>query len=324
MTPAAPPTNPLAQGESAQGYLADPRNDGVLVYVNGAFVRRDEARVSIFDSGFVLGDGIWEGLRLVQGRIISLEAHLDRLWEGATSIALDIGMSRAELTQAVLDTLAKNAMSDGAHIRLMVTRGVKRTPNQDPRFVIGKATVVIVAEWKTPKPESKARGLSLFTSTFRTSGPDVFDLRLNSHSRLNLIQALIQAIHAGADEALMLDPQGFVATCNSTHFFVVKGTPGDPEVWTSDGRFCLAGITRSNVLRVCRDAGIPARETTFSLTDVYSAEEAFVTGTFAGVVPVRSVDGRTIGTGERGPVVQRLQRLYVDLVDADVAGRTAP
>ncbi|MGZ3429562.1 MAG: aminotransferase class IV, partial [Polyangia bacterium] len=194
----AAPTHALAQGESAQGYVADPRNDGVLVYVNGDFVPRSEARVSIFDSGFVLGDGIWEGLRLVQGRLISLDAHLDRLYEGATSIALDIGLTRTELTKAVLDTLAKNGMTDGAHIRLMVTRGVKRTPNQDPRFVIGKATVVIVAEWKTPKPESKARGLSLFTSTFRTSGPDVFDLRLNSHSRLNLIQALIQAIHAGA------------------------------------------------------------------------------------------------------------------------------
>src|SRR5664279_1704403 len=175
------PTNALAQGESAQGYVADPRNDGVLVYVNGDFVPRNEARVSIFDSGFVLGDGIWEGLRLVQGRIISLDAHLDRLYEGATSIALDIGLTRAELTQALLDTLAKNAMTDGAHIRLMVTRGVKRTPNQDPRFVIGQATVVIVAEFKTPKPESKACGLSLFTSTFRTSGPDVFGLRLNSN-----------------------------------------------------------------------------------------------------------------------------------------------
>ena len=161
MNAATHTSNPLTTGESAQGYVADPRNDGVLVYVNGAFVPRDEARVSIFDSGFVLGDGIWEGLRLVQGTIISLDAHLDRLWEGATSIALDIGMTRAELTQAVLDTLARNAMSDGAHIRLMVTRGLKRTPNQDPRFVIGKATIVIVAEWKTPKPESKSRGLAL-------------------------------------------------------------------------------------------------------------------------------------------------------------------
>jgi branched-chain amino acid aminotransferase len=257
----AAPSNALAQGESAQGYLADPRNDGVVVYVNGDFVPRDEARVSIFDSGFVLGDGIWEGLRLIQGRLVSLDAHLDRLYEGATSIALDIGLTRTELTQAVLDTLAKNGMTDGAHIRLMVTRGVKRTPNQDPRFVIGKATIVIVAEWKTPKPESKARGLSLYTSTFRTSGPDVFDLRLNSHSRLNLIQALIQAIHAGADEALMLDPRGFVASCNSTNFFIVR----KGELWTSTGAYSFKGITQRNVIEAWTAAGGVARECDFTL-----------------------------------------------------------
>jgi branched-chain amino acid aminotransferase len=167
-------------------------------------------------------------------------------------------------------------------------------------------------------------GITLFTTHVRRAAPDTLDPKLNAHSKLNDITACIQAYTAGADEALMLDPQGFVATCNSTHFFVVKGTAEDPEVWTSDGRYCLGGITRANVLRVCRDNGITARETTFSLTDVYSAREAFVTGTFAGVVPVRSVDGRTIGAGTRGPVVQRLQRMYVDLVDADVAGRRAP
>jgi len=307
---AAPTPNALAHGESAQGYLADPRNDGVLVYVNGALVPRDEARVSIFDSGFVLGDGIWEGLRLAQGRLISLEAHLDRLYEGATSIALDIGLTRAELTQAVLDTLAKNAMTDGAHIRLMVTRGTKRTPNQDPRFVIGKATIVIVAEWKTPKPESKARGLSLFTSTFRTSGPDVFDLRLNSHSRLNLIQALIQAIHAGADEALMLDPRGFVASCNSTNFFIVRAG----ELWTATGAYSFKGITQRNVIDAWRAAGGVARECDFTLAQVYSADEAFVTGTLGGVTPVTRVDGRTIGNGQPGAQTLRAGELYLQHV----------
>ena len=167
-------------------------------------------------------------------------------------------------------------------------------------------------------------GITLFTTHVRRAAPDTLDPKLNSHSKLNDITACIQAYTAGADEALMLDPHGFVATCNSTHFFIVKGTEQQPEVWTSDGRYCLGGITRGNVLRMCRDADITARETTFSLTDVYSAREAFVTGTFAGVVPVRVVDGRAIGTGARGPVVQRLQRMYVDLVDADVAGRTAP
>jgi branched-chain amino acid aminotransferase len=310
------PPSPLATGESAQGYVADPRNDQVLVYVNGAFVPRHEATVSVFDSGFVLGDGVWEGLRLVRGRLISLDAHLDRLWEGAGSIALDIGMTRAELTQAVNDTLAFNGMTDGAHIRLMVTRGVKRTPNQDPRFVIGKATVVIVAEFKTPKPEAKARGLALFTSTFRTSGPDVFDLRLNSHSRLNLIQALIQAIHAGADEALMLDPRGFVASCNSTNFFIVRRG----ELWTSTGAYSFRGITQRNVIDAWTAAGGTARECDFTLAQVYAADEAFVTGTLGGVTPVTKVDGRPIGDGTPGAVTKRASGLYLQHVAGTDSG----
>jgi branched-chain amino acid aminotransferase len=293
--------------ESAQGYLQDDRNDAVLVYVNGQFVPRNEARVSIFDSGFVLGDGVWEGLRLVQGRIISLRAHMDRLFEGASSIALDIGMTRDEVEQAVWATLQRNGMTDGAHIRLMVTRGLKKTPNQDPRFVIGKATVVIVAEYKTPKPQTKAKGLALFTSTFRTSTPDVFDLRLNSHSRLNLIQALIQAIHAGADEALMLDQRGFVASCNSTNFFIVRGD----EIWTSTSLYSFKGITQQNVVNAWRAAGKVARECDFTLAQVYSADEAFATGTLGGVTPVTKVDGRVIGSGQPGAVTAKVSELYL-------------
>jgi branched-chain amino acid aminotransferase len=210
-------------------------------------------------------------------------------------------------------------MTDGVHIRLMVTRGPKSTPYQDPRFSDGPATVVIIAEHKEPLPATVVHGLSLFTVHVRRAAPDTLDPKLNAHSKLNDITACIQAYTAGADEALMLDPHGFVATCNSTHFFIV--TRGG-EVWTSDGRFCLGGITRGNVLEVCRANGLVARETTFSLTDVYNAAEAFVTGTFAGVVPVRTVDGRTIGTGARGPVVERLQGLYQEHVAADVAARS--
>ena len=299
--------------ESAQGYVQDPRNDAVLVYVNGAFVPRQEARVSIFDSGFVLGDGVWEGLRLIDGRIISLDAHMERLFEGACSIALDIGMSRAEVVDAVWQTFRRNGMTDGAHARLMVTRGVKRTVNQDPRFVIGGATVVIVAEYKTPKPETRSRGLALLTSTFRTSTPDVFDLRLNSHSRLNLIQALIQAINAGADEALMLDQRGFVASCNSTNFFIVRGQ----ELWTSTGSYNFKGITQQKVVDVWRAAGKVARECDFTLAQAYSADEAFVTGTLGGVTPVTRIDGRPIGDGQPGPVTREAGELYLRAVTAD-------
>ena len=302
----------------------DPRNEQILIWVNGELLPRERAVVSVFDSGFVLGDGVWEGLRVSGGHPAFLEQHLERLAEGAAAILLDIGMTRDELTAAIYETLRANDMVDGVHVRLMVTRGVKRTPYQDPRVTVGPATVVIIAEHKDVMPRTVTEGITLFTTHVRRATPDTLDPKLNAHSKLNDITACIQAYTAGADEALMLDPHGFVATCNSTHFFVVKGTPDEPEVWTSDGRFCLGGITRGNVLRMCRDGGITARETTFSLTDVYSAQEAFVTGTFAGVVPVRSVDGRTIGTGKRGPVVERLQDMYRDLVAADVAGRTAP
>ena len=299
----------------------DPRNERILIWVNGSLVPRDQAVVSVFDAGFVLGDGVWEGLRVRSGHPAFLERHLDRLFEGARAIMLDIGLSRAELTEAVYSTLRANEMSDGVHVRLMVTRGVKRTPYQDPRVTVGPATVVIIAEHKEALPATVTEGITLFTTHVRRASPDTLDPKLNSHSKLNDISACIQAYTAGADEALMLDPHGFVATCNSTHFFIVLGSG---EVITSDGRYCLAGITRSNVLEICDANGIPALETTFSLTDVYSAREAFVTGTFAGVVPVRSVDGRTIGDGRRGPVVERLQGLYRELVDADVADRVAP
>jgi branched-chain amino acid aminotransferase len=296
--------------QSAQGYLDDPRNDDVLVYLNGDFVPRHAARISIFDSGFVLGDGVWEGLRLVDGRVISLDDHLDRLFEGAMSIALPIAIGRDGIRKAIFDTLARNGMRDGVHMRLMVTRGVKKTPNQDPRFAIGEATIVIVAEYKTPRPESKQRGLSLFTSTFRTSNPDVFDLHLNSHSRLNLVQALIQAIHAGADEALMLDPRGFVASCNSTNFFIFR----KGELWTSTGRYSFRGITQRSIAAAWQAAGGTVRECDFTLAQTYSADEAFVTGTLGGVTPVTRIDGRVIGSGAPGPLTASASERYMAYV----------
>jgi len=303
-------------------FVDDPRNRDILIHVNGELKRRAEAMVSVFDAGFVLGDGIWEGLRVHAGQPLFLDAHLDRLFEGAKAIALDIGRTRRELTRAITDTLAANSMTDGVHIRLMVTRGTKLTPYQDPRVTLGPATLVIIPEYKTAKPETLQRGLKLFTVHVRRGAPDVQDPKLNSHSKLNCITACIQAYTAGADEALMLDPHGFVATCNSTHFFIVRRN----EVWTSSGDYCLGGITRANVLRLCRANEIKAFEKNFSLTDVYGADEAFVTGTFAGVVPVREIDGRTIGSisaGDdiRGPMVMRLQQLYRELADRDAALR---
>lgn len=305
--------------QSIHEFADDPRNRDIRIYVNGEMKPRAEAVVSVFDSGFVLGDGVWEGLRVVDGHPAFLDAHLDRLYEGAKAIAMDIGLERAELTHAIYATLAANGMRDGVHLRLMVTRGIKRTPYQDPRVVVGPATIVIIPEFKNPLPATVERGLKLFTVHVRRGYPDVQDNKLNSHSKLNCITACIQAYTAGADEGLMLDPHGFVATCNSTHFFIVR----KGEVWTSTGQYCLGGITRANVLAMCREAGIPALEKSLSLTDVYGADEAFCTGTFAGVVPVREVDGRVFGDGRRGPMVERLQGLYRAWVARDVAARKA-
>jgi branched-chain amino acid aminotransferase len=295
-------------------YQDDPRNAEVRIWINGELLPRDEAKVSVFDSGFVLGDGVWEGLRLASGGFAFLDAHLDRLYEAAKALMIDVGLTREEMVRALYDTVEANGMTDGVHVRLMVTRGVKRTPYQDPRLTLGRATVVIIPEHKEPRPELVAKGVRLFTVHVRRGYPDVQDPKLNSHSKLNCVTACIQATQAGYDEALMLDPHGFVATCNSTHFFIVR----KGEVWTSTGRYCIPGITRGNVIRVCREAGIPVFEKDFSLLEVYGADEAFVTGTFAGVVHATEVDGRVMNGGRRGPMVERLQGLYKELVARDV------
>lgn len=294
-------------------YEVDARNASILVDVNGDLVPRAEAMVSVFDSGFILGDGVWEGLRLHNGRIAFLGRHLDRLYEGAKTLDLDIGLTRQALADRLLGVVEANAMTSGVHIRLMVTRGLKATPYQDPRVTVGGPTIVIIPEYKEPLAETKRRGIRLFTVHVRRGAPDVQDPKLNSHSKLNCILACIQATKAGADEALMLDPHGFVATCNSTHFFIVRGD----EVWTSSGKYCLDGITRRNVIELCRGNAIPVYEKDFSLTDVYGAGEAFVTGTFAGITPVVEVDGRAIGEGGRGSMTNRLDELYAALIEAE-------
>ena len=311
----------MATGTHA--HTEDPRNASVLINLNGELLPRAEAMVSVFDSGFILGDGVWEGLRLHRGKVAFLQAHLDRLFEGAKAIDLDIGLSRVQLRDRIQATTQANGMSDGVHIRLMVTRGLKATPFQGPSANIGGPTVVVAAEWKDPDPEMVRRGLKLFTVHVRRGRPDVQDPMWNSHSKLNCVTACIQANKAGADEGLMLDPHGFVATCNSTHFFVVRKGEDGSELWTSSGKYCLHGITRAQALKVARSLGMVTREKDFSLTQVYSAEEAFCTGTFAGIIPVREVDGRSIGAPGRegtvpGPVTARLTTAYAALVDQDV------
>lgn len=303
----------------SQDFAADPRNENLHVYLNDALVPRREAKVSLFDAGFVLGDGVWEGVRLHKGGLLFLDAHLDRLLAGARAIALEIGMVRAEIEGALRTVLAANGMKDGVHIRLMVTRGEKKTPNQDPRNALGRPTVAIVAEYKEPSATVRENGLNLFTSTIRCTPADMFDMRLNSHSRLNLVIALTQAIAAGADEALMLDPHGFVSSCNATNFFFVA----DGEVRTSTGEYCFNGITRGNIVDLCSENGIPVCLDNFTLHDAYGADEAFVTGTFGGIIPVRAIDGRRIVVAPQDGVTRRLAKLYAELKDEEAAAYVA-
>jgi len=291
-------------------YVPDPRNKDVLINLNGELVPRSAAMVSVFDAGFMMGDGVWEGLRIHHGKIAFWDEHAARLKTGLMALDMDLGISFETLKDRVMETIKANDMTDGVHIRLMVTRGLKSTPYQDPRVAIGPPTIVIAAEYKKADPKTAENASRLFTVHVRRGRADVQDPGLNSHSKINCITACIQAIKAGADEGLMLDPQGFVATCNSTHFFIVR----NGEVWTSTGDYCLGGITRSKVIYLCKENGIPVFEKNFRLMDCYSADESFTTGTFAGLAPVGEIDGRMIGTGARGPLTKRLQDLYLALI----------
>ena len=301
--------------KSTHQALADERNQSVEIYINGEFFPRQEAKISVFDSGFLVGDGIWEGIRLHHRVFAFLDRHLDRLFAGAAATGIDIGLDRAGVTAALRATVERNAMEDNVHVRLMVTRGDKKTPSQHPSNCVGGPNIVIIAEHKAADPTVRDQGISLFTATVRRPPPDTLDQKLNCHSKLHEVIALIQATNAGADEALMLDPTGAVATCNATNFFIVK----NDEIFTATGQYNLNGITSALIYEVAQQAGISAHRTPFSLTDVYAADEAFVTGTFGGLTPVHTIDGRTIGVGSQGPMTTRLRDLYQEAMAAEVA-----
>ncbi|MDW7693886.1 aminotransferase class IV [Flammeovirgaceae bacterium SG7u.111] len=295
--------------------LADERNAAIKIYINGELLPRNDAKISVFDSGYLVGDGVWEAFRLHEGVLVFLDEHLNRLWQAAATVGMKLDFTKEEITERIWETLRANDMHDHVHVRLMVTRGIKKTPSQDPRLTISGPNVVIIAEHKQASQESKQKGITLFTSTIRRGSPDYLDPRLNCHSKLHEVQALVQAIEAGADEALMLDIHGFVATCNATNFFMVK----NGEVWTSTGQYCMNGITRGKVIEACERFGILCHQKNFSLFDLYGADEAFVTGTFGGLTPVTKVDGRVIGEGTYGEMTQKLSELYDGLIKEEVA-----
>jgi len=301
----------MAQASHVSAHDAefDARNDSILIYVNGAIVPKARAVISVYDSGFLLGDGVWEGVRLHHGRWAFLDTHLDRLFEAARAIDLDIGMDRAGLRKALDDTATANAMTDDVHARLMVTRGRKARPFQDPRLSRFGSTIVIIMEHSRPAAHEEGKGLRLASVPIHRGLPLTQDPKLNSHSKLNCVLAAVAAQKAGADEALMFDPHGFVNTTNSCNFFIVRRG----EVWTSTADYCMPGITRANVIRVCRDNAIPVFEKNFSLIETYGADEAFLTGTFGAQTPVAEIDGRRL-PHVPGPVTKRIAALYRDLV----------
>jgi branched-chain amino acid aminotransferase len=286
----------------------DARNDHIQIYLNGDIVAKDDAVVSVYDSGFMLGDGVWEGMRLYQGKWAFLDEHIARLFEGAKAIDLDIGMTPAQLVDALEQTQQANEMYDNVHVRMMVTRGVKTRPFQHPALSQSGPTVVILMEHSKPVFHS---GIKLATVPHIRGLPMTQDPKLNSHSKLNCILGLIAAEKAGADEALMLDINGFVNTTNACNFFIVK----QGEVWTSTGDYCMNGITRKKVIQLCRDNDIPVFEKNYSLVDTYSADEAFLTGTFGAQTSVSEIDGRVIGNGTTGPMTERIRELYKQLIE---------
>ena len=290
---------------STHDYIDDKRNNNIQVYINGKFYHRSKANISVMDSGFLLGDGVWEGIRLYNNALIHIEDHLSRLYYSAKSISMDIPLSKKEVRLAILETIKKNNMESDVHIRLIVSRGIKKTPYQNPKVTISPPTIVIIPEYKKASEDVKKNGITI--GTVRTIRDDrTQDPKVNSLSKHNCIAACIEANMLGVDEGLMLDPHGFVSTCNSTNFFIVKNN----EVWTSTGQYCLNGVTRKSVIRLCRQYSIPVFERNFSLRDVYSSEEIFVTGTFSGVIPVISVDKIIIGGGIRGRITKNLQDWY--------------
>ena len=299
---------------STHDFDIDKRNENIIIYIDGEFYFRSEAKISVMDSGFLLGDGVWEGIRLHKNVLLHLDQHLNRLYEGASSIAMSIDLNKNEMKLALERTIEKNNMSSDVHIRLIVSRGLKLTPYQHPKVTIGKPTVVIIPEYKIPSNSIKLDGITLGTvKTIRDHR--VQDPKINSLSKHNCIAACIEADKLGVDEGLMLDQYGYVSTCNSTNFFIVRNN----EVWTSTGEYCLNGVTRGNIIKICKANDVKVFEKNFLLDDVYLAQEVFVTGTFAGVIPVKSVDGFIVGDGEIGPLTKMLQDWYANSIEIMVA-----
>ena len=305
-------------GKTTHDSELDERNDNILIWVNGELVHKNDAKISVYDSGFMLGDGMWEGMRLYNGKWAFFDEHMDRLFNSLKSISLNIDMTADDILEILNITAEANSMHSDAHCRLMITRGRKAKPFQHPGLSRFGPTIVAIVEHSKPAENIQSEGIRLATVPQVRGLPLSQDPKFNSHSKLNCVIACLQAEQAGADEALMLDPHGFVNTTNACNFFIVRRG----EVWTSTGDYCMNGVTRQKVVDLCRDNDIPIYEKNFSLYEAYGADEAFLTGTFGAQTPVSAIDGKTIGDGSR-PLTMRIRNLYKDLVLENVSGQTS-
>ena len=298
--------------KGTHSYTKDNRNENIQIYINGHFYPRNNAKISVFDSGFLLGDGVWEGIRLLNGKMVFFKEHLDRLFHGARELSIDIGNNKEQFTNLILNTLNVNNMKNGVHIRLIISRGLKKTPYQHPNANVGECSIIIIPEYKEANENINKKGIKLVTVSTIRGTSNIQDPQLNTLSKHNCIAACIEADKQNADEGIMLDINGNVSTCNSTNFFIVKGK----EIWTSSGEYCLPGITRKAVIDICKENNIPIKQKDFQINDVYSSNESFVTGTFAGIIPGIEIDGKPICDGKRGKMTHNIQALYRKKLDS--------
>ncbi len=294
------------KNKGTHNYIEDIRNENIKIYINGDFYDRNDAKISVFDSGFLLGDGVWEGIRLINGQFVFLDEHLKRLYHGAQALEINIGYTKNELKEILKKTIEINNMKNGIHVRLIVSRGLKKTPYQHPNANLTNCSIVIIPEYKILNVTSMNKGIHLVTVKTRRGTENTQNPKLNTLSKHNCIAACIEANNAGADEGIMLDVNGNVATCNSTNFFIVKNN----EIWTSTGKYCLPGITRQAIINICKENNLKIFERNFLMNDVYSADESFVTGTFSGIIPVIEIDSIIISKGRIGSITRKLQKIY--------------
>ena len=296
---------------STHSFIVNPKNESILININGEFFKRNEAKISVFDSGFLLGDGVWEGIRLHQSVLVYIEDHLDRIYKSAKGISLNIGITKEGIINEINKTLYRNNMKNDVHIRLIISRGNKITPYQNPNANVGPINFVIIPEYKKTNPDTYRNGIKIGRVKNVRPNNEILNPQYNTLSKLNCILASIEANKLGYDEGIMNDMHGFISTCNSTNLFFIKNT----EIITSTGQYCLNGITRSKTIEICKKNNISCHEKDFTFEDISDCEEAFVTGTFGGIVPVSTLENQPLQSTNKESITNKIRTLYLQDIE---------